>query len=215
MIPFIPIEKMENLTQNILRDYGLTLDHSVSPTPIPIEEIIEFHYGLEIAWEDIDHLKADGIVMAAIYPTEKTIVMNDSQKVLFEEKIGTRNFTFAHELGHWVLHATDETQLSLELETDKKVFYCRSKSKKPPEEFQADMFAGCILMPRPIIVSSINKIKAERTVTWKDLYILKDSFDVSISALKVRIEQLELLHFVKKTIYNSKEEEAGQISFNF
>lgn len=210
---FITADKMEFITQEILDEYGFQTS-TTSLSPVPIEEIIEFHYELNILWEDIDHLKSDGIVMAAIYPTEKTIVMNESQKKLFGEKIGTRNFTFAHELGHWVLHTKDEAQLCLELGTDKKVFYCRSKSSKPPEEFQADMFAGCILMPKPIIESAINEIKRERVVTWPDLYKIKEAFDVSISALKVRIEQLELLHFDNRTIYNSLDEARGQMSFN-
>ncbi|RDI37528.1 ImmA/IrrE family metallo-endopeptidase [Falsibacillus pallidus] len=210
---FITIDEMEVITQKILNDYGFEV-HTNGLVPVPIEEIIEFHYELSILWEDISYLKSDGIVMAAIYPNEKTIVMNESQKDLFKEKIGTRNFTFAHELGHWVLHASDESQLCLELETNKKVFYCRSKSRKPPEEFQADLFAGCILMPKPIIESFLNEIKRERTVNWQDLYWLKDELDVSITALKVRIEQLRLLHFDNKTIYNSPEEAMGQMSFN-
>jgi Zn-dependent peptidase ImmA (M78 family) len=212
-VRFITIDQMESITQKILMDFGFQILSS-APSPIPIEEIIEFHYELDILWEDISHLKSDGIVMAAIYPNEKTIVMNESQKDLFEKKIGTRNFTFAHELGHWVLHASDESQLCLELETNKKIFYCRSKSRKPPEEFQADLFAGRILMPKPIIESFLNDIKRERTVSWQDLYSLKDALDVSITALKVRIEQLKLLHFENKAIYNSPDEAMGQMSFN-
>ncbi|CAH0345734.1 ImmA/IrrE family metallo-endopeptidase [Bacillus sp. CECT 9360] len=213
MAKYISPSKMETITQNILSDYGIDIGEQSSPFSIPIEEIIEFHFDLTILWENIDHLNKDETVMAAIFPTEKMIVMNESQKDLFETVIGTRNFTFAHELGHWVLHATDESQLILDLFSNKKVFYCRSKSKKPPEEFQADMFAGCILMPKPIVVSAISKIKETRNVIWADLYELRDIFNVSITALKIRLEQLNLIYFDGKDIYNSKEEASGQLSF--
>jgi Zn-dependent peptidase ImmA (M78 family) len=76
-----------------------------------IEEIIEFHFDLNILWDDIDHLNPEETVMAAIIPSKKMIVMNESQRPFFDKKIGTMHFTFAHELGHWVLYATDESQL--------------------------------------------------------------------------------------------------------
>jgi len=126
-IRYIPLEEMETITQKILMDYGLNLNEDTS-IPIPIEELIEFHFELDIQWENIDHFDSDGRVMAAIIPSERKIIMNETCKDLFEEKIGTMNFTFAHELGHWVLHANEENgQLSLSLGEGIKPFYCRSR----------------------------------------------------------------------------------------
>lgn len=217
MVSFIPLDRMESITMEILHDYGVNIDVVEESIPIPIEEIIEFHFDLSILWDNIDHLNPQEKVMAAIFPNERKIVMNESQRELFEEKIGTMNFTFAHELGHWVLHATDESQLSFELSENQKIFYCRSKSKKPAVEFQADMFAGCLLMPRLIIVPLIQEIKDKKgDIQWADLYPIKDKFDVSITALRVRLEQLNLIYVDNDgKIYHSKEESEGQMTFGF
>jgi len=215
MPSFISQEQMENITQNILLDYGIQLDDFTSCFAIPIEEIIEFHFDLSILWDYIDHFNPEERVMAAIIPSEKMIVMNESQRPFFEEKIGTMHFTFAHELGHWVLHATDETQLCLDLFTNKKIFYCRSKSMKPPVEYQADLFASCILMPKPMMVKTINKIREERNIDWPSLYQLAETLCVSISALTIRLKQLNLLYIKDKIIYSSEEEASGQMEFQF
>jgi Zn-dependent peptidase ImmA (M78 family) len=217
MATFIPQDRMESITLKILHDYGTDLNSVDNSIPIPIEEIIDFHFDLSILWEDIDYLNPDDVVMAAIFPTERKIVMNESQRELFEEKIGTMNFTFAHELGHWVLHASDETQLCFDLTGSQKVFYCRSRAKKPAVEIQADMFAGSLLMPRPFIVTIIQEIRESKgSIQWTDLYPIKDRFNVSISALRVRLEQLNLIYVDKDgTIYASKEESEGQMTFGF
>ncbi|MGP4107755.1 ImmA/IrrE family metallo-endopeptidase [Virgibacillus sp. L01] len=137
--------------------------------------------------------------------------MNESQRGLFEEKIGTMNFTFAHELGHWVMHAIDDTQLCFDMTGKNKVFYCRSVNNKQPEEIQADMFTSSLLMPKTLIISYIQKLKQNRKVQWADLYEIKDNFDVSISALTTRLQYLNLLYVDKnKAIHNSKEEASGQ-----
>jgi Zn-dependent peptidase ImmA (M78 family) len=215
MQSFISQEKMESITQNILMEYGIGIDAFNTCFPIPIEEIIEFHFELSILWEDIDHFNPNEMVMAAIIPSEKTIVMNESQRPFFEDKIGTMHFTFAHELGHWVLHASDESQLCFDLFTNKKVFYCRSKSIKPPVEYQADLFAACILMPKHMMINEINKMREEGRIDWPSLYQLADTLCVSISALTIRLKQLNLLYIKDKIIYLSEEEASGQMGFQF
>jgi hypothetical protein len=92
-IPFITQEEMELITQGILRDYGFDLDNQSLPIAVPIDEIIEFHYNLDILWEPIDHFDPSGLVMAAIIPSDRKIIMNETCRDLFEEKIGTMHFT--------------------------------------------------------------------------------------------------------------------------
>ena len=99
---FITSDQMETITEGILAEYGYPLSLIRNPHAIPIDEIVEFHYKLDIAWEPIDHFSKDELIMAAIIPSKRKVIMNESCKRLFEEKIGTMNFTMAHELGHWV-----------------------------------------------------------------------------------------------------------------
>lgn len=142
--------------------------------------------------------------------------MNDSCKDLFEEKIGTLHFTMAHELGHWILHVDDKLnqQTAFAFEETQDIYYCRSFSKKPPAEFQADMFAGALLMPQPIFTPLINLLKAEhQQIRFPQLYNICDVFKVTISALKVRLHTLNLLFISNDgTIYNSKEDYEGQMT---
>jgi len=197
---FISREQMEGLTEQILMDYGFDPYDKIVKSA-PIEEIIEFHFDLQICWESIDHLDKDGLVMAAILPTEKQIILNESHRELFDNKIGTYHFTLAHELGHWVLH-TSETPYLLRLrnsepERPAKVqgqpFYCRSTAQKPMEEIQADLFAGCLLMPRPMIERAVGQLRKMRKIHLSHLYGLAHCLRVSISALSVRLTQLQLL----------------------
>ena len=122
----------------------------------------------------------------------------------------------AHELGHWVLHVEDKLnrQLALAFEEDNEVYYCRSFSKKPPEEIQADMFAGCLLMPKTIIVPLINQWKSiNMKIGFPQLYSLCEMFGVSISALKVRLHSLNLLFIDGKgEIHLSKEDYQEQMT---
>lgn len=214
---FIPQDTMEDLTQRILSQHGYDLNYDENNfRQVPIDDIIEFYYKLDISWEPIDHLNSDTLVMAAIFPTKRKIVMNDSCRGLFEEKIGTRNFTMAHELGHWVLHVEDKLnqQGSLAFKKDKEIYYCRSFYKKPPEEYQADLFAGCLIMPKTIIVPLINQWKRiNMKIGFPQLYNLCDLFGVSISALKVRLHSLNLLFIDGKgEIHLSKEDYQGQMT---
>lgn len=197
-IKYISIDEMEQITQNILVDYGIVLD-AKAIEPIPIEEIIEFHYDLDILWDRIDHFDEEGLVMAAIVPTKRQIILNESCKDLFLEKMGTMYFTLAHELGHWVLHADKYEGLMLKCSP----FYCRSYNKKPAVEIQADMFAGCLLMPKPVISRVIKQYKWQGSIHMPHLYDIAELFQVSISALKVRLEQLNLLYI----------DENGEISY--
>ena len=210
---YISLDEMEIITEKILHDYGFHVTDQAMR--VPIEEIIEFHYDLNILWEKIDNFDPHGLVMAAIIPSERRIIMNETHRDLFEDKIGTMNFTFAHELGHWVLHANeDEGQVALDI-TDSKVFYCRSVSKKPPIEFQADQFAGCLLMPRKAVNAEIARMKSDGEIRFKQLYDLAERFGVSISALCVRLEKANLLFIDPKgSIHNSREEYHGQLTLD-
>ncbi|MFC7150591.1 ImmA/IrrE family metallo-endopeptidase [Cohnella cellulosilytica] len=211
--PFITPDEMEQITQNILHDYGFDFAKKNYPEAIPIDEIIEFHFGLDIQWDRIDHFDTSGLVMAAIIPRDKKIIMNESCKELFEEKIGTMNFTMAHELGHWVLHVNDKENLQTQMDfNDSETFFCRSWSKKPREEYQADMFAGALLMPKPLMQKVISNLKAQGKIQMKQLYWLAPLFKVSISALTVRLKQLDLLYIdADGNIFDSRSESQGQI----
>lgn len=213
---YIAPEQMELLTERILTDYGYDPYQKLVQN-VPIEEIVEFHFDLQICWETIDHLDQDGMVMAAILPSERRIVLNETHRGLFDSKIGTYHFTLAHELGHWVLHTSgapyrlrlhnsgqdDRTGRCIPADALREEascpgsghpFYCRSTSRKPPEEVQADLFAECLLMPRPMMERAVGQLRKMGKIQLSHLYGLAKCFRVSISALSVRLTRLQLLN---------------------
>ncbi|WBS73150.1 ImmA/IrrE family metallo-endopeptidase [Elizabethkingia meningoseptica] len=101
-----------------------------------------------------------------------------------------KNFTIAHELGHYILH-NDKSNMFLD-----KVFY-RKKSegyttKEEKIEKEANYFAANILMPENLVFQEIEKLD-------KDLYEdssikeLARTFNVSSSAMSFRLINLGIL----------------------
>ncbi|MCL2398501.1 MAG: ImmA/IrrE family metallo-endopeptidase [Defluviitaleaceae bacterium] len=209
---YISYGEMNRITESVLAGANIPTVWQGFVNKVDIDALIEFDYDLEIAWKDIDYLAPGETVFAAITPKHKRIYMNETKKTLFMEKMGTMNFSKAHELGHWILHITEQNayeQLTFE---EHETFFCRSALKKPLQEIQADMFAACLLMPKDIIAGVINELKQRGQVTFPDLYRLSGEFEVSISALTIRVQELKLLCIADKMIYHSEAEAMGQLS---
>jgi len=209
---FITHDEMDMIVESILMKAGISNTWQGDISRIDIDAIIEFEYGLEIIWKNIDHFDKNWVVLAAIIPSRKLIYMNNAQKGLFDKNMGTMNFSKAHELGHWVLHVTDQQEYKRLPFDELDTFYCRSFSKNQSIERQADMFAASILMPKHIICGAISELKKRGYVNFVDLYKLKDIFEVSISALTARANELNLLYITDKQIYLSGAAAAGQRS---
>jgi len=210
---FIPPDDMEQITDSILSEAKMPTTWQGSVTRTDIDTLIEFEYGLSIEWKNIGHFAPDDVVLAAIVPRHKLIYLNETKEELFMEKMGTMNFSKAHELGHWVLHVIEQKEYQQLSFSEQDTFFCRSSYKKPPEETQADMFAASILMPKNIICGAIGELKHSGKVTFPDLYNLKDQFEVSMSALTSRIKQLNLLYISNdKKIYFSEADALGQVT---
>lgn len=210
---FITDSQMEKITSTILINNDL-MTSSEKTFKVDIDYLIEFEYDLEIEWKNIDHLSnnKDGIVLAAIFPKDKLILMNETKTEIFEEKIGAMNFSKAHELGHWILHVTEEKKFEQLIFLDIDRFYCRDNFIKDPKEIQANMFAASLLMPKIVVQQYINDLKVYKRVGFGDLYKLSDKLEVSISALVNRINNLELLYITNDSkIYESKDEMLGQL----
>jgi Zn-dependent peptidase ImmA (M78 family) len=210
---YITQDEMNIITDTVLAKAGLPTTWQGTVNKTDIDTLIEFEYGIDIVWENIDHFAPDEEVFAALMPKRKLIYMNEAKRALFINKMGTMNFSKAHELGHWILHITEQRDYEQLTFLEDQTYFCRSVSKKHPQEIQADMFAASILMPKDIISCAVNKLKERGRVTFPNLYKLRDEFEVSISALTIRIQELKLLYITaEKEIFFSEVEAAGQMS---
>ena len=123
------------------------------------------------------------------------------------ENIGRKNFTIAHELGHFfLLHQLKQNS-----------FYCSDKSiveegtYKDPIEQEANYFASCLLMPETKVKNAFLSILANsrkakdknhiivNNYTYGIWKVIKDTltkrYGVSEAALRYRLKQHNLVSF--------------------
>lgn len=93
-----------------------------------------------------------------------------------ERPAGRRAYTCAHELGHHVLgHGTKVDELREE---------CGEPGSFEPEEYQAQVFAGMLLMPKLALASALSERGwSPETANAEDLYCLASLFGVGFESI--------------------------------
>lgn len=86
-----------------------------------------------------------------------------------------QRYTLGHELGHYLNHRDSKKSF------EDSVFF--RSNQKSSMEYMADQFAACLLMPE----SDINTLLKNGVKTVKEM---ASKFDVSLEAMKYRLEQL-------------------------
>lgn len=156
--------------------------------PLDASRVAEF-LGLDIVWDTIAD-DEQGQIAARILPLEHLIEINDNIPQL---QGGFGSSTIAHEIGHWVLHTDVEqveryTRLQDKgIKIEVKPLLCRSESNLAGIEWQAQYFAGCLLMPQYVLVQ---QRLGKDLRKWSDLYSLANEFGVTISNLVHRLQDL-------------------------
>lgn len=202
--------------------------------PVPLELIAEQLLGLDILWEEIEELPGE-VIFGGLRMADRLIVLNEKRRGLFEEKPGLERSTKGHEIGHWDLYGRGDQEGQLVLFEHDARFVRRSSAsgdvrvmkalvKTPegqellrqiqkraddPDEARAvNRYAAALSMPRRLITQEALKIDRRR---WPPLYRLAERFEVSISALKVRLQQLNLLYVTDDgKLFESVEQATGQ-----
>lgn len=91
--------------------------------------------------------------------------------------IARQRFTIAHELGHYVMHRNDNGSTDFE---DEIFFRATDVS---PMEYAANTFAADLLMPD-------DKVRGEISGGIRDLSVLANKFEVSLEAMRYKVESL-------------------------
>ena len=226
--------RAEERLQQLMQHLGRTLT-----LPIEIDILAESVLDLNILWDDIDELPGE-VILGSIQPKTRRITMNDRRRSTFEGTPGLENFTKGHEIGHWDLYVDTATldhpvmfvnatgAFSFRQSTSGQVVVVKKlmateegrdllraikeRSDDSDESRAVNRYAGAVLMPRDLIKEEALRIK--RT-SWPDLYRLAERFGVTISALRVRLEQLNLLAIREGRLYESREVAEGQRRFAF
>jgi hypothetical protein len=172
-VPYLTEEAIERNAAALLAEYeharGVTLE-----SPIPIEDIVEKHLKLGIEFDDTHRRfgvprtsENEPDILGAIFGDGRIVIDESLDPEENPSKEGRYRFTLAHEGGgHWRLHqhliVQDTTQASFLDEAGEPTFICRSSQAKKPEEWQADFYASCLLMPRKMIFTAWGELFPDR-----------------------------------------------------
>ena len=135
-------------------------------SPIRIEDIVEKHLKLRVDFDDLHRLLGvprDGFgvepdIFGAIWLETGEIyideILDPEERPSIE---GRYRFTLAHEGGgQWRLHRSlvlaTSGQGSLSGDMPRPTVVCRTSQAKERVEFQADLYASCLLMPRKLVM---------------------------------------------------------------
>lgn len=185
---YISDDEIENKAIQLLHRYSINQKWTIS-FPIPVDLIVEIELGCTI---DTFEEKMD--ILGAIDLYEKIIYINSNSKLVGEND-NVYRFTIAHEIGHLELHSTSIIkQLHLIDEQENKLI-CRNDDNSRME-IQANRYAGALLMPRQLIYKEIESIDIRNSSM---LYSVSKKCNVSLLALKIRLEHLGIIHPEKIT----------------
>jgi predicted transcriptional regulator len=140
--------------------------------PIPVESIAVDLLGLVV--EEDEALAVSGLLV----PVDHHVWLNGREA---RQSPGRRRFTLAHEVGHWICHYEQGR-------VEPK--YCRSEEigvgVGRAREREANAFAAQLLMPEALV-------RREAAALRLNVHALARRFEVSLPAMKVRLQQLSLL----------------------
>lgn len=150
--------------------------------PINIDKIIKSQ-GLKLVPYDEDGVS--GILMIEQNNTTIGYAKHESPR--------RQRFTKAHELGHFMLHRGG----NLFIDKDFKTMMYRPSAGVPSSEWQeweANEFAACILMPEELVKEEVKKIQIDYADDSDNSWIeqLAEKFNVSVSAMSIRMSRLGL-----------------------
>ena len=211
---YLPDAHIERQAARLLNRYERDFE-AVTEPPVPVEEIADVLLELNILWGSVSEAVGTS-TLAGLEPNERMIKFNEPRRQVFEETLGLYNTVLAHEIGHWELHV-DQTLASQQqlpsIEQSYECLYQESTCTNGPKETQAHRFMGFLLMPSSLLWEATRDVEL---TNWTNLYGLRELFQVTISALTIRLERLGVLHVAKDgQLYPSLQEYHGQTRLAF
>ena len=163
------VDEFEELTENIL------INNDMFKVPVDVVKIAKLN-SIKVYEGNLDK----NVSGAIRYNKEKDyfeilVNKNDTRQ--------RKRFTIAHEIGHFFLHK--EKLMSDEIHIDIMYRMPNEDEEQKRREKDVDYFAGALLMNKTLLTKMYNE---NNTITE-----LAEIFDVSVSAMTVRLDILGLL----------------------
>lgn len=153
---------------------ALRKQYSLDSVPVNLSKLLE---GENIKVIDRDFTKHEEQASKSI--SGMLYIDNDSKFILVNERDNPRrkNFTIAHELGHYYLHYDKDS---------KSEVFVSFRGDSNPTETEANRFAAELLLPD-------DKVKMEYgSAIFPMVSYLADKFNVSEQAMGIKLEQMGL-----------------------
>jgi Zn-dependent peptidase ImmA (M78 family) len=193
---YFSLGQIEQEALKLLREYAQKNSLTTITQPVPVDRIADM-LDLGVLWEPISETQGQAI-FAKLVPHERLIIFNEARETLFDKTEFLFNTTLAHEIGHWILHMERgrwENQLSLfgVEEPKQEIFVYRSSgsSSSSWDEKNAHRFMGCLLLPQHLLAEAVAQVPI---TTFSDLYRLRDHFEVTVTALSIRLAELNIAY---------------------
>lgn len=160
----------------------LLAEHGITDPPVPVADIADA-LGVQIVFEDFGETDISAMLMRDETGAHPVIGVNKRQST------NRRNFSIAHELGHFVLHKGKP------LIVDRARVNFRdtvSSMGTDYDEMQANAFAAELLMPRSFVLAAVREFTDEtEDFTSEELIdVLANRFAVSSAAMGYRLMNL-------------------------
>jgi len=216
-VPYLLEDQLEREADILLAQFSDAKEVPLAP-PIPVEDILEAHLQLTLELGDLHTrlgvplLGGKRDLLGALWVDDRAVFIDRGLDPYDNpRREGRFRFTVAHEIGHWQLHReflpSRVNQPSLFQGYPEPTILCRKSQARERIEWQADFFAGSLLMPRVMILAAWKarfgdtKTRvvqpaddAELDRACRDLAgTLVEKFVVSVEAMRIRLEHLHLL----------------------
>ena len=199
-VRYMPDGEIETEACALLAGYARKAGEQVAVPALLLDDLLQ-HLGLRFESADLRAMFDLPDVLGAILIGDRRIYVDESLDP--DERPAMRgrfNFTLAHEIGHWCLHrGRDEVRLAMgDLfgGPPERTIICRASRGRERIELQANAFAGCLLMPRDLLVRAWRR-RARRgrrdDVVEPTVRRLAEEFEVSPPAMRIRLERLGLV----------------------
>ena len=206
---YLPDVHIERQATRLLNRYEREFE-AVTEPPVPVEDIADGLLELGILWDSVTEA-AGTSTLAGLEPRECMIKFNESRRQVFEETPGLYNTVLGHEVGHWQLHVDHDLAAQQQLPNLDHVYEClyqESACTQGTKETQAHRFMAILLMPYHLLWEAVSDVEL---TSWPNLYRLRELFQVTISALTIRLERLGVLYVATDgQLYPSLQEYHGQ-----
>jgi len=195
----------------LLLDYQWRFGIIKSP-PVPVDEILEFLLKLHLEFADLRQDGFEGVVGITDTEARRVVIDERLDPLSYPNMEGRFNFTVAHEIGHFYLQ---HPAISF---SDETTATHHSSASHQELEWQADKFASYLLMPKnmvlrewrakfnhsdPLVITpemeraalanGFSRSDFVRAFAEERAGVLAPMFKVSITAMRIRLQELALL----------------------